>query len=73
MVLDPNFTLSKRHLGIIAIVGGVLTLLGVVIYDQLGLSDPDAGFGPTQKLALLGAVGIILLGVTLIPLGDRPA
>jgi hypothetical protein len=45
----------------------------VVIYDQLGLSDPDAGFGPTQKLALLGAIGIILLGATLIPLGDRPA
>jgi hypothetical protein len=72
-VFDSNFTLSKRHLAMIAIVGGVLTLLGAIIYDQLGLSDPDAGFGPTQKLALLGAVGIIFLGATLIPLGKRPA
>jgi hypothetical protein len=72
-VFSSTFTLTKRHLGMLAIAGGILTLGAVVIYDQLGLSDPDAGFGPTQKLALLGAFGIIFLGATLIPLGDRPA
>lgn len=72
-MFSPTFTLTKRHLGIIAIAGGILMLAAVILYDQLGFSDPDAGFGPTQKLALLGAFGIIFLGATLIPLGDRPA
>ena len=31
------------------------------------------GIGPTQQLALVGAGIAIVIGITLLPLGDRPA
>ena len=31
------------------------------------------GIGPLQRLALIGAGAIVLVGISLIPLGNRPA
>jgi hypothetical protein len=70
---SPDFTLSKRHLGVLGILGGVAGFILVLLYDQLGLSDPGGGFGPSQMLALGGAALAILIGLSLIPLGDDPA
>lgn len=70
---SSDFTLSKRHLGGLGILAGVLGLLVVLLYDQLGLSDPQGGFGPSQMLGLVGSALLILLGLSLLPLGDDPA
>jgi len=65
--------MSKRQLGFLALVCGVALFAGVLLYDTLGISDPDGGFGPSQKLGLVGSLGIFLIGLTLLPLGDTPA
>jgi hypothetical protein len=73
LMLRLDFTFTKRHLGYAALLGGIFAIVGVLLYDQLGLSDPEGGFGPSQQLALVGAAISILVGLTLLPLGDTPA
>ena len=73
MFFHKTFTFSKQQLGILAILIGVIGLAGIFFYDRLGFSNPDAGFGPSQKLGLLAAGSIIFIGLTLLPLGDDPA
>lgn len=71
---DPNFSLTKRHLGILAVIAGLAALIGVLIYDAIGLGNTDVpGFGPSQKAALVVAMITLIIGLTLIPLGDQPA
>jgi hypothetical protein len=67
----PNdLIITKRHLGLALSAAGVLAFLSVLILDGL---RGEANFGPTQQLALVGCVGLALLGLTLLPGGDRPA
>jgi hypothetical protein len=69
-MLDKPIT--KRQLGWLAVAGGILAVVAVFVYDRLGTSDPQGGFGPMQTLALVGAFVAILIGISLIPLGDHP-
>lgn len=71
--LDSNFTLTKRHLGILVIFFGALALISVFLFDAIGLSDPEGGFGPSQKAGVALSIFTILIGITLLPLGDNPA
>lgn len=64
--------MSKRQLGIGFVILGVAAAAALLIIDVAG-AGRFAGIGPAQRLALLGAGMLILVGVTLIPLGDRPA
>ncbi|MBP8002483.1 MAG: hypothetical protein KA314_23680 [Chloroflexi bacterium] len=64
--------ISKRQLGFIFIGLGGLGILGSFIIDWLRVND-YGGIGPTQKLGLLAAGLLIGLGLTLLPLGQRPA
>ncbi|PID85226.1 MAG: hypothetical protein CSA11_09905 [Chloroflexi bacterium] len=64
--------MTKRQLGCIIIALGTLAIVGSFVYDLIGGGDFQ-GIGPTQRLALLGAGFVILVGITLLPLGDRPA
>jgi hypothetical protein len=64
--------MTKRQLGYLIIALGVLAIIGSFVNDLLGGGEYQ-GIGPTQRLALLGAGGVILIGLTLLPLGDRPA
>lgn len=73
LMLRLDFTFTKKHLGYAAVLGGIFAITGVLLYDQLGLSDPKGGFGPSQQLAMIGATLSILVGLTLLPLGDTPA
>lgn len=67
---DKDWIITKRHLGIATLLVGVAGFVGVLVLDVLrGQSD----FGPTQQLALAGCAGLSVLGLTLLPLGDRPA
>ena len=73
-MFDPDFSLTKRHLGILAVMLGLAALVGVLIYDAIGMGNSDVpGFGPSQKAALVVAFVTLLVGLTLLPLGDQPA
>lgn len=64
--------MTKRQLGFTFIALGVLAIVGSFAVDLMGAGQFQ-GVGPAQRLALLLAGGVILLGLTLLPLGDRPA
>lgn len=72
-LLNSHFTLTKRQLGLLAIIGGGVALVGILLFDELGLSDPQGGFGPSQKIGMALAALTLLVGISLLPLGDTPA
>ena len=63
---------TKRQLGVgIALLGLVLGI-AILATDWIGAGN-ETGIGPLQRLALLGAGTLFVLGTTLIPFGNRPA
>ncbi|MEM7333837.1 MAG: hypothetical protein AAF490_17245 [Chloroflexota bacterium] len=64
--------MTKRQLGYLFILAGVGSSLGLFALDFLGAGQFQ-GIGPAQRLALLVAGGVTLLGISLLPLGDKPA
>ena len=64
--------ISKRQLGIGFILLGLLAIVSSFAIDLVGAGNFQ-GIGPAQRLALLGAGLVILVGLTLLPLGDKPA
>ncbi len=69
---SQNYTISKRLLGILLILGGIAGFVGILMIDVLDVGR-EGGIGPSQQLALGGCVALILLGLTLLPLGNSPA
>lgn len=68
--IAEDFTLSKRLVGILGIIAGMGVVIGSLGYDALrGSSD----LGTTQQLIILVGIGAIIVGLTLLPLGDEPA
>jgi hypothetical protein len=63
--------ITKRQLGYLFIVIGVLVMAGAIGANLIG--GRDAGFGPFQAIGLGGGVVIILMAIPLIKLGNRPA
>jgi hypothetical protein len=49
----------------------VLGFIGVFAIDIIRGRQGD--FGPSQQFALVSCAGLVMLGLSLIPLGDRPA
>lgn len=71
-ILSPNFTFTKRQLGIfLAILGGV-SFVGLLGLDLIG-GGREGGIGPTQQAALVVTAIVTLVGLSLILLGDQPA
>lgn len=64
--------ITKRQLGLIFIFLGIVAIVGMFGMDLLGAGQ-HLGIGPAQQKALLAAGLIILIGITLIPLGAKPA
>jgi hypothetical protein len=64
--------MTKRQLGLTFIGLGVLGVLGLFGIDLIGAGQFN-GIGPTQRLGLLAAGVVIVVGLTLLPLGDKPA
>ena len=64
--------ITKQQLGAIIALFGLVFGLAVLSIDWLGAGN-ETGIGPTQRLALIAAGALFILGLTLIPLGDRPA
>jgi hypothetical protein len=71
-ILSPNFTFTKRQLGIGLLTIGVLGFLAILGLDLVG-GGRQGGIGPAQMAALVVMAFVALLGLTLIPLGDEPA
>ncbi len=64
--------ITKRQLGMALFCGGILALVALWVNDLVGTSD-FAGVGALQRNLMLGAVVMAIIGLTLLPLGDRPA
>lgn len=64
--------ITKRQLGLIFIVLGFAAIVGMFGMDLLGAGQ-HLGIGPAQQKALLAAGLVIIIGLTLLPLGDNPA
>ena len=71
-MFSNHFTLTKRHLGLLMLVGGVVGFVGIFAIDIIDIGR-EGGIGPAQRIALGGCVLMALVGITLIPLGDQPA
>lgn len=64
--------MTKRQLGILFAAAGIMAIVALFVADFAGASRFD-GIGPIQRMALGGAGLLTLVGLTLIPFGDRPA
>ena len=64
--------ITKRQMGIGFTVGGLIALIAILAVDILRAGNFE-GIGPMQSMALIVAILLVLIGLTLIPLGDRPA
>lgn len=72
MFLWDDPPLTKRQLGwLISALGGLGAVV-ILLSDWVGAGAFD-GLGPAQWSALAGAALVILLGLSLLPLGHRPA
>jgi hypothetical protein len=68
----PDVPLTKRQLGLLLVLGGVGLALVTLAVNLFGLGHFN-GLGPAKQLALATAGAIVLFGLSLVPLGDRPA
>ena len=71
-ILSSDFTFTKRQLGIILLTIGGLSFLGILGLDLVG-GGREGGIGPAQLAALVVMAFVALIGLSLIPLGDKPA
>lgn len=71
-MLSKDYTITKRQLGILLIIVGILGAGGILAVDVLNAGQ-QGGIGPAQAFALGIMAVVALLGLTLIPLGDDPA
>ena len=64
--------ITKRMVGIALALFGMVATAGVMAVDIVG-AGKWGGMGPAQSLAVRAAFGVFLIGLSLVPLGDRPA
>jgi hypothetical protein len=70
-MLRTDFTLTKRHLGLILIAAGLGLIAGMLAAEWL--DSQSGGFGTLQKMGVLTGVLSLIAGFMLLPLGNRPA
>ena len=71
-MLSNHFTLTKRLLGLLLLIGGIVGFIAILSVDIFDVGR-EGGIGPAQRIALGGAVLIALVGLTLIPIRDQLA
>jgi hypothetical protein len=70
--LHSPAVVTKRQLGLILLIAGLVSLAVVLGIDVLS-AGRFQGLGPIQRLALAPACLLVVVGLSLLPLGDRPA
>jgi hypothetical protein len=70
----PMFSkpLTKRQLGLLLVVGGLLGFVAIIAVDLIDIGR-EGGIGPAQQIALGLMILVALAGLTLLPLKDSPA
>ncbi len=71
-MFSNHFTFSKRGLGWLLVISGGLGIIGIFGVDILDVGR-EGGIGPAQRIALGLMVVMLIIGLTLIPLGKDPA
>lgn len=71
-MLSNHYTFSKRALGVLLLIVGIGGFMAILAIDVLDVGR-QGGIGPAQRFALGGMIAVAVLGLTLIPLGKRPA
>ena len=66
-----DFTVTKRQLGGLLLAAGIVVVVATLAVEWAN-SEPDR-FGTMQKMALLLGGLSMVMGTTLLPLGNRPA
>jgi hypothetical protein len=69
--LGADFTVTKRQLGIVLVVAGIAVVIGTLAVEWI--NGGPTRFGTVQKMALLLGTLCAATGLTLLPLGSRPA
>jgi hypothetical protein len=64
--------ITKRQMGLGFTAVGLVALLAILAVDLLQAGNFE-GIGPMQRMALIAAGLLFLVGLTLIPFGNRPA
>ena len=64
--------ITKRMVGIALALLGLAAIGGTIAVDLLN-AGKWSGLGPAQQLAIAVGLTLSLVGLSLIPLGDRPA
>ena len=70
--MESDITISKRALGALMIAGGLLGVVAASLADVTG-TGLRAGLGPFQQVMLGVSALMIVLGLPLLWLGNRPA
>lgn len=70
-MLRTDFTLTKRHLGLILIAAGLSLILAMLAAEWL--DSQSGGFGTLQQAGVLVGALSLIAGFMLVPLGNRPA
>jgi hypothetical protein len=64
--------ITKRKMGILLALLGLALVLGALAVDLLG-AGKWGGIGPAQRSAIIAGAIVCFFGLTLLPLGNRPA
>lgn len=65
--------ITKRFLGMGLASGSFLAIAALFLRDLLRAAGEFNGIGPLQQIALTVLTITLIIGLTLIPLGNRPA
>lgn len=71
-MFSNHFTFSKRGLGWLLVISGGSGIFGIFGVDILDVGR-EGGIGPAQRIAMGLMVAMLIMGLTLIPLGNDPA
>jgi len=72
MIFRNDFTFTKHQIGWLLIITNLVGFIGLLALDLLR-HKPVSEIGPAQQLVFMIFVIGLLLGFSLIPLGDAPA
>ncbi len=68
---SEDFTFTKRHLGVMLLAAGVMIVVAMAAAEVF--VSTTAGIGTMQRLGFLVGGVSTAVGLTLLPLGSRPA